>query len=156
MRKVGAGRVAALLCLGLALSATPAPAQYKPEPTMQGNWFRDLFGSPPQPEVKSVEMERPTTKSDKAVVLQRLQKILDRRRAVCLRLHEIALETNDEALEAEADRLDEMAFQLYQAKSNRLLGLGGSSAAARPAAGKSAGVQRAPESDHTVSPGGER
>jgi hypothetical protein len=125
MRKPGAGRLAALLCLGLALA--PASAQtYKPAPTMQGNWFRDMFSSPPPAEVKDVELERPTTKSDRAVVLQRLQKALDRRRDVCLRLRQIAADTDDTALAEEADRLDAMAFQIYQAKANRLLGVGSS------------------------------
>lgn len=46
-----------------------------------------------------------------------------RRLAVCDRLRDIALETNDTALSEEAGRLDEMAWTLYHEQSNRLLGV---------------------------------
>jgi Spy/CpxP family protein refolding chaperone len=120
MSKVRAWGVA-LLGMALAFSATPASAQYyKPEPAMSGNWLRDLFWSPPQPEVHSVELIQPTTKAERAIDQQELLKTLHRRQDVCLRLLEIAGDTNNKALENEATRLDILAFQVYQAQSRKL------------------------------------
>jgi hypothetical protein len=48
-----------------------------------------------------------------------------RRLSVCDRLREIAQETGNEALRAEAERLEEMAWNVYEQKTNRSLGMSG-------------------------------
>jgi hypothetical protein len=127
--------IAALLGLALACSATPASAQsYKPQPSMQGNWLRDLIGGSPQAQVRSVELETPTTKVDPGLDRQQLLKDLNRRQAVCDRLREIAWETDNTILAAEVERLDRLAFDVYQARSSKATSRGGSRPAAPPAA----------------------
>ena len=59
----------------------------------------------------------------RAAELDRLQRAYQRREAVCDRLKEIALATNDAALELEANRLLDLAMKLYEERSNRLLGV---------------------------------
>ena len=60
--------------------------------------------------------------ADKAIELQRYINAYHRRSSVCLKLREIALQNNDLELAEEANRLDDLIFQVYEQQTNRLLG----------------------------------
>jgi hypothetical protein len=140
MRGQRAGRIAALLGLGLAVAVAPAQSPtYRPVPAMQGSLWDDLWGtSKPKPIVTpdgKPEVKPDTTAlqpaPDKAArdnaartrEHERLINALDRRLDVCLRLKEIAIETNNAALEAEAQRLEDLAFKLYINQGSRVMGM---------------------------------
>ncbi len=93
---------------------------------MQGKLWDSWFGSSPAPEVKDLSNAPPQmpTIADRALLHDRLMRAYLRRLGVCDRLRSIALETNNTALEAEAQRLDDMAFTLYLTQSKQLLGTG--------------------------------
>ncbi len=88
---------------------------------------------------------RPSARAEIAAQVRALEQAkLRRRQDVCLRLREIARDTQDEELERKALQLDQLAFEVYQERILRLAGgasgeepLGqqvpsGSSAASRP------------------------
>jgi hypothetical protein len=112
----------------LLVSAAPGQSPtYKPTPTMQGHWWDGLFGgSEPKPEpVKPDKDASPApTVADRMREHDRLRNAYMRRVAVCDQLVDIAHITNDEALKAEAQRLEELAFELYQKQSAKVLGVG--------------------------------
>src|SRR5262245_8508992 len=109
--------------LGLLAAAAVASAQPPKSKAMPEGWWRDLFG-PSKPKDEPIKPDaKPTPPMpDQSAELTRLQKALDRRQEVCLKLIEIAQATNDPALEAEAQRLDQLAFRIYQEQSARLQG----------------------------------
>ncbi|MFQ3591769.1 MAG: hypothetical protein SNJ82_01070, partial [Gemmataceae bacterium] len=68
---------------------------------------------------------KPKTKSDRAEELARLEAVLQRRLQVCDELRRVALEIGDEQLEEEAMLLDDLAWKQFEARSAKLLSLGG-------------------------------
>jgi hypothetical protein len=122
MRRVGAGTVAALLWLGLVVPVAPAQStSIKPEMVEEeGSWWSNLFSSKPKPEVRKPEHSSSTSGPDRSLEQERLRNAYLRRQAVCDRLLDIAEQTNNVALKEEAERLDEMAWNLYQEQSSRL------------------------------------
>ena len=98
------------------------------KPDDQGSWWSNLFGSRPKSEPKKpAPAERPAaaTPADRAFQRERLSNIYLRRQAVCDRLRDIALQTNNTALQEEANRLDELAWKLFTERTNRLGAAGG-------------------------------
>jgi hypothetical protein len=127
----------AVLLAGLVVSVSTAqdagPKSYSPTPTVSGNWWQSLFGGSDKPKPKVVdrsEIAQPlppaqdNAPSSRAHDNKRSEMAYFRRLAVCDRLREIALRTNDQPLADEADRLADQAFEIYQ----RQLGVLGSGA----------------------------
>ncbi|MGL4553505.1 MAG: hypothetical protein ACRC33_20255 [Gemmataceae bacterium] len=105
----------AALMLGVAVAAA---AEKPTEPT---SWWQARRGEPrPKPAVKA-----DAAPIDRAAEQARLEKAYLRRQAVCDRLREVALEGNDGKLADEAARLEEAAWKLFQARSDRLMSGGG-------------------------------
>jgi hypothetical protein len=102
-------------------------------------WFFGLGAKKPAPKPdkeKDKEPEkkrdapapRPSPQAEAAANLRRLEEAkLHRRQDVCLRLREIARETNDDALERKALELDHLAWEVYLERT-QLLGGGASDA----------------------------
>lgn len=66
---------------------------------------------------------RPSAQAEAAANLRRLEEAkLHRRQDVCLRLREIARETNDDDLERRAIQLDQRAWEVYLERTARLGG----------------------------------
>jgi hypothetical protein len=64
---------------------------------------------------------RPSAQEETAVSIRRLEEAkLHRRQDVCLRLREIARETNDDELERKAEELDQRAFEVYMERTRYL------------------------------------
>ncbi len=144
MRIVAAGCLAAL-GLGLAVSACsaqePERLRYSPKPA-DLSWLTKWFGggseeiipksSPPDP-----KQPPPMTVAQRAAERDRLEKAYLRRLDVCDRLRDIAQETNDTRLIEQANRLEELAWRLYQTRSNKLLGVASTAGGdEEPASGK--------------------
>jgi hypothetical protein len=128
MRTLGWGLIAALTLLAGASFAAAQPPKGK---AMPDGWWNDLFGpSKPKPvddpkkDPKAQPAPRPLTRAEREQQLARLEAALLRRQAVCHQLAEIADATNNAALAAEADRLNEMAFEAYK-RQTRALGMAG-------------------------------
>jgi hypothetical protein len=88
-------------------------------PLKTGNWFTRWlpFGSKTDEAKKELDAkERPEPESAAAVRGRELA-ILQRRQAVCLKLKEIAIQTNDEALAQKADELDQLAWRVYEKRT---------------------------------------
>ena len=113
MRKLRRAGLAALV-LGVAVSA--AAAQKPAEPS---SWWPSFWGDA-KPKAKADD-QKGAPRVNRASTYARLEKDWERRKEVCDRLREIALETNDTKLEEEAVRLDVAAWKLFQARSDRLL-----------------------------------
>jgi hypothetical protein len=132
MRKRRAGKIAALVGLGLAMSVAPAQAQsYKPEPVMPGKPWDGLFGGgTPKPEVMEPVGPVQPLKEEKSVGTvtgrareqERLMKVYLRREAVADRIRDVGVATNNAALVEDAAYLREKAWQIYVKNSGRLLG----------------------------------
>jgi hypothetical protein len=101
-----------LVVVGLA-SAEDAPS---------ANWLTNLFARPaakaPAPDAANTDALKPLA----AYRRKQLKADLDRRQEVCLRLREIAHETNDDELMRRADQLDQRAWDTYVAAKNRAQG----------------------------------
>jgi hypothetical protein len=121
MRRVGAGTVAALLWLGLVVPVAPAQStSIKPEMVgEEGSWWSSLFTSKPKPDPKKAERAT-AANANRSREQERLRNAYLRRQAVCDRLLDIAEQTNNTTLKEEAERLDELAWKLYQEQSTRL------------------------------------
>lgn len=112
------GTVALALAFGLGVAGFVAADE--PE---TGNWFTRTF---PLPWAKApVEVEK--SKKDELPpgpsVRERQAKAnaaLARRREVCQRLREIAVDLRDESLERTADELDQRAWEVHVAAMNRI------------------------------------
>jgi hypothetical protein len=93
----------------------------------RGVWFGGRFSAerpkdpPPAPAPAARTASSPV---DRLGELERLQNAYMRRTDVCDRLLTIARETSNPALEQEAQRLTDLAFQVYQQEAARLLGSG--------------------------------
>ena len=59
--------------------------------------------------------------AERSLEQERLRNAYLRRQAVCDRLLDVAEQTNNTALKEEAERLDDLAWKLYQEQSTRLL-----------------------------------
>jgi hypothetical protein len=154
MRKWGwlGGGVALLLSLAMtAASAAPprddddeGPKASARPPDGWNPLISDLFGlSKPavkpekdkdrEPEKDRDKKREAAPRAESVASLRALEeRKLHRRQDVCLRLREIARETNDSELEAKAIELDLRAWEVYQARTEHLLG-GDSGPAPRPA-----------------------
>jgi hypothetical protein len=122
MRAVGWGVVAALTLLAGAASVQAQPPKGKGMPE---GWWNDLWGpskpkprDDPQPGAASVQL----SPDDRDRQLDRLEKALMRREAVCTKLQEIADATGNAALAEEAMRLLEATYALHN-RQVRALGV---------------------------------
>jgi hypothetical protein len=118
MRKLGVTALAALCCASLAVSVaaagdtdndTAAPAKSSWWP---GSWFA---GKPkPEDKIHSGKVEDDGERTpDRTAVMRKELEALNRRQAVCLRLQEIAAETQDAELQHKAEQMDAQAFRIY-------------------------------------------
>ena len=84
-----------------------------------GNWLTRLFTRSAEKKTSA----KSSTAKDNPVLpnypLIQAQANLARRRDVCQRLLEIALQTNDDDLSQKAEQLELRAYELYQATRNR-------------------------------------
>ena len=139
MRRVGlwGGCAVLLLALGLSAgSAAPPPADddddgapvVGPNPAARprDGWnplITRTFGldkkPAPKPEKKAdAPAPRPSAQLESAAAIRRLEEAkLHRRQEVCLRLREIARETNDNDLERLAEELDQRAFDVFMQRT---------------------------------------
>jgi hypothetical protein len=146
MRRVGLWGSCAVLVLALGLAASAAPpaddddgpakpvAGPDPAARPRDGWnplLTRLFGNdskkpaakPEKTKEADKKTDEPAPRSDPATSIRRLEEMkLHRRQEVCLRLREIARETNDAELEQKALELDERAFQVYMERTSRLPG----------------------------------
>lgn len=135
MRIFGAGSLAAV-ALGLAVSTTGGQERprYSPKPTLEsntaikpvdnGSWWSNLFGGNNGDVELKKEPQAPTpTVVDKAMEQDRLMKAYLRRLDVCDKLRDVAHESSNERLTEEANRLEDLAWRLYQKQSSKLLGI---------------------------------
>jgi hypothetical protein len=107
-----------LLGVGLAV-AQPPKSKAMPE-----GWFGDLIGRS-KPKAKDDAPPASTgpaqpSPQDRVLAHERIMNALLRRQAVCMRLREIADETNDKALDRTANELEEMADKLYKEQARAL------------------------------------
>jgi hypothetical protein len=135
MRKFGMRGSAALLLVGLigtiATAQSPgAGGKYNPTPTAgTSSLWSDWFGNNNKPKLEPSKDNKGAapkvtpvlTPADKARELTRYQKASERRMEVCLKLQEIAAQLNDPALYEEAQRLNELAAQVYKEQAEHLL-----------------------------------
>jgi hypothetical protein len=111
----------------LVASCTLANAQEGPTPKDAaadngGNWFTRLFsvgGKPDTDKAPAAETKKspPPVVESLATKRDREEKALNRRNAVCLRLREIAVQTNDMALYNQVDDLEQQAWKIYQQRT---------------------------------------
>jgi hypothetical protein len=138
MRKLAiSGLVAALLCVGAAV--TVRAADKDDEPSGLGSWWDGLFGGKDKPAPKKseplVEEEKPAAPSpaERAdVVRQRELKAYFRRIAVCDRLMDIAYEKNDTDMIRRVEELMEQVGEVYVKRTAGLAADGPDDEAPRP------------------------
>ncbi|MFM7149627.1 MAG: hypothetical protein ACKO23_07270 [Gemmataceae bacterium] len=112
-----------ILTLGLTVSITAAqPPDRKAAKEEETGWWNGLVGGnkAKEPAKKSAP---PMTMADRAMEQDRLMRAYLRRQEVCDRLRDIAHQTENNSLLEEANRLEEMAWKIYQGRSSRLLGI---------------------------------
>jgi hypothetical protein len=114
-----------LAALGLGLAAGLAGAQ-QPGTTVpaaeSGSWWSGLFGSRAQPKKDQPSPIVQPPPEQRARDHDREMNAYLRRLAVIDRLREVALETNDSTLTEEANRLNDLAWRVYQQHAAKLLG----------------------------------
>jgi len=124
MRRILPGKLAAVLLLGLAASVSVA-GEEEGTPPARGSWWGSWWGGKSRPEEKKVE-EKPAPRTpgrEQAVKEQEQQwNAFFRRQAACDRLREVAIITNNQELEREADRLYEQAWEVYRQRTAHLTG----------------------------------
>ncbi len=113
----------AALCVGLsAAAAQERPASNDPGPAAnanQGNWLtRWLPFGHKEEKPKAPEAKRPAEAP--AAVRAREEAAFLRRRAVCLKLQEIAIRTRDDELLRKAEELDQLAWDTYVQRTAHL------------------------------------
>jgi len=123
MRRVLRASLAVLLLGGLASSvAAQAPAS-------ANSWW-PIWGQTPAKAVpepaSTTDKAKPAAKSHLAEQMAQLEATLQRRLQVCDELRRVALEIGDDKLEEEAMLLDDLAWKQFEARSSKLLSLGGS------------------------------
>jgi hypothetical protein len=135
MRTARAGCLAVLV-LGVAFSVAEAQSRTgKPAPAESSSWWSNLFGNKPKEDPKKQATPiKPVSASpaDRALEQDRLMKAYMRRLEVCDRIREVAHETNNDGLFEEANHLEDLAWKLYQGRSNKLLGISTASADEEP------------------------
>ena len=135
MRRFPAGALAAL-CLAAAVASAQAPASKASKASKEEpSWWDGLFGGKPKAEPKKPTGDGTKSVADKNSEHDKVWRAYFRRLAVCNRLREVALETNNESLEDEANRLEAMAWRLYSEQSSKLLGVAAVGMDAEPEAG---------------------
>jgi hypothetical protein len=97
--------------------------------TPKGSWFGRLFQTKSQPATKAkdpqaekkaaAEKYATTVKAAKATQARELSDLL-RRSAVCEKLWDIAMFTNDNELLRKAEQLNQRAWDMYQQRTNKL------------------------------------
>jgi hypothetical protein len=125
MRKLGAKVLAAALLGTLASVATAQEAEDKPAPPSRTTWSGRLFSwgekSPDKvEEAKGPVPAGPSPLEQTAREQERLRKAVLRRTQVCMRLRQIALDTDDSELEQRADELEARAWEIYRQQAVRL------------------------------------
>ncbi len=153
MRKFGGWGMVATLTMGLTAAAAvaadpdagdgdakPAASASSSTPSPFGKWFsprkaqdREPSSKADQPSTKPANvgagLSRRASQVDQAAADQaREQAVLFRRLAVCNKLMEIAVQTNDDDLMRRAEELDERAWTAYGQRTGYLHGNGGNSA----------------------------
>ncbi len=127
MRRMGLWSVIATLCLGLCVPGGRAAEHDSPKPSSSPSWWDRLWPHEHKPEPKveaeeeKTEKETAASASDKSAQLveqaretrEKAKADLMRRQAVCDRLQQIALETEDLDLQKRAEELNERAWSLY-------------------------------------------
>ena len=124
MRTLGWGGVAALTLLAGAAVAEAQPPKGK---GMPDGWLSGLTGpSKPKPaddakkDGKAPQLPPAPSRAEREQELAKLEAALLRRQAVCDQLAEVARATNNAALADEAERLSQMAFEVYRQRTQAL------------------------------------
>jgi len=112
-----------ILIMGLTVSIAAAqPPDRKAAKEEETGWWNGLVGGNKAKE----QTKKPApsmTMADRAMEQDRLMRAYLRRQEVCDRLRDIAHQTENNSLLEEANRLEEMAWKIYQGRSSRLLGI---------------------------------
>src|SRR5262249_6811340 len=116
--------LALLAGLGAA-AAAQEPAPPSPPPQTGGSWLPNLWPFS-QPQKKAAPAPKTPAVESAATLRARELAAWQRRAAVCLRLREIARQTNDDDLERRAEQLQDEAFALYTQRVALLPAEGGS------------------------------
>ncbi|NBO91862.1 MAG: hypothetical protein EBV06_06060 [Planctomycetia bacterium] len=117
MRGLRGHRLAGVV-LGLAVGALAAQ-----KPTESSSWWASWWGgNDSKTTAAKAQKGPPAPRPDRTAEQSKLEKAYLRRQAVCDRLREIAQERNDTQLSEEAARLEEIAWKLFQSRSELLLG----------------------------------
>src|SRR5262245_35883279 len=122
MRAVGWG-IAALTLLATAATLQAQPPRGKGMPE---NWWNDWFGtskSKPLDDPSASGAAKQLSPEDRTRELDRLEKAMLRREAVCSKLQEVAEATGNAALREEALRLLEATYALHKGQVRALGGL---------------------------------
>jgi hypothetical protein len=131
MRKLGVRALAALFGVGLAVAVAVAggdPDVDTPPANKSSWWPGSWFGATAKPEEKKSTAkaepadEGPSLADRAAEIRAREEKAYWRRYNACLRLQEIAAQTNDAALQHQAEQLNSQAFDLYMKRTAGMAG----------------------------------
>lgn len=130
-----------LALLGLALAVSVGVAQQPGDrPGPAPGWWKGWFGGKPgaadgKPSaVRGQVQSRPAEAGPGREFKRHLDTVM-RRIGVCDRLRDLAREANDPTLLQEADRLEELAWKVYERQAGHLFGNAGADAAALTGAG---------------------
>src|SRR5262245_37524950 len=140
---IGRGGIA-VLCLGVAAGAVvaqapaQAPAPGRAPAAESGSWLGGLFGGKAEEKKDAAKPITPPTAAERQREYDQEARAFLRRQAVLDRLREVALETDNAELAEEADRLEDLAFKVFQKHSARLLGSGPAPLEAEPVSSEKA------------------
>lgn len=109
-----------LAAVGIAAAEERSPAKDEATAAKRGgNWLTRWWpfgGKSEEKKDAPLKDAAPAPESAGAVRARELA-ALQRRQAVCLKLKEIAIQTNDEALMQKAERLDQLAWRVYEQRT---------------------------------------
>jgi hypothetical protein len=135
MRKMGVRALAALFCAGLAVSGAAASGGIDVDmpPANKSSWWPGgWFTATPKPGAGGTDKKANANKDPKddgpsfaertADMRAREEKAYWRRFDACLRLQEIAAQSNDAALQRQAEQLSAQAFDIYMQRTAGMVG----------------------------------
>jgi hypothetical protein len=145
MHRLWAGGVATALLLGLAAttSAQPKPTFGKGDGLI-GGLFADHKPAVPAPDKSNDNGSTSPSGAAKPApspavaraTLDREEKVLLRRQAVCDQLRQIALDTGNTEMEQQVEQLNQQAFTIFQQRTAGLADIAAEEKHAHPAAGR--------------------